>query len=33
MLKTFYPKEYCPDIDLSNINAKIKQNNKIIYGK
>lgn len=33
ILKTFYPKEYCLDIDLSNINVKIKENNKILYGK
>ena len=31
MLKTFYPKEYCPEIDLSAINNDIKTYNKIIY--
>ena len=33
MLNTFYPKEYCPQIDLSAINERIKRNQKIIYGK
>ena len=33
MLRTFYPDEYCPHIDLSIINAEIKRKNKIIYGK
>ena len=33
MISTFYPNEYCPQIDLSIINNKIKTNNKIIYGE
>ena len=33
MLKTFYPKEYCANIDLSQINADIKKYKTILYGK
>lgn len=33
MLKTFYPNEFCQEVDLTELNNRIKRNQKIIYGK